>query len=629
MRWNTLIPQTEENAPSMDSELDVSQAFDLLKEKPTEESPKHGDVVVGEDGIGELVVDRRHEINKVLQDKRISSLIKLKDTSDPLFDSIRSKPRTEPDDDPGLQLIKKDPNSEQALKLSAVKRDFAGLTFGPMGLVPVGSEDAKKFALAMQLVRDGKVKLPTVEEYDRQKELGQKQTQEDQNMADLKVTGNRPERPTRPESPKVLPLEKNNQEPIDPAKVKQVTPIGRNQEEPTIPEKKDEPLSMDKVASLLREKKGESEEVNQPEQKEVQTKSEETSITFNVEKDQTDTFIGTLPDVDKKVIHKTRDYIINEVVEVDIPTATRTIDDIDIYHRIVPRENVGEYVEVVLPNSGYIATVGGCTAVEMSSILPDMQTGDIDYGKRFQFCFKCLKTTSVGTLSYQEFLRYTALNDLNALVWAIYRASVPTENAVTLTCGNQTCKTNYEIKFNTNKMCDEKALSPETIEQINKITYNRDDFDESDKLRKHAPASTIKYVKVGNRVWAVSAPNGAIAIERSSKLASIIEKYPYSLLGIMLIYIPEMYMDVEISGKMETFRVDSPEVIAEELTKLPDSEYSQLAKVINTLVEYDPYTYRLEGQFRCPKCGRVEKNGIPINIDDLVFQKVTKSMSFE
>ena len=94
------------------------------------------------------------------------------------------------------------------------------------------------------------------------------------------------------------------------------------------------------------------------------------------------------------------------------------------FKRVLPRKSHSETIDVVLPNSGFVATFKGCGSMAMASLTPD-ENNAIDYQKRYQFAYDNLVSTSIGKLSFAEFCDYVALRDISICIFAIYRMSEP------------------------------------------------------------------------------------------------------------------------------------------------------------------------------------------------------------
>lgn len=136
----------------------------------------HGSLVKDSKGVG-IVVENDHGLRKIAEnDEMLQLMQKLTDPNDPTFDNMQFKVnRPEGTEFPIEEYIRKNPYSDEALKLKEVRKAFAGWELSAMNpmtgavLAPTGSPQAIAYKEAMDAIRSGKVRLPTVAEYEEQK----------------------------------------------------------------------------------------------------------------------------------------------------------------------------------------------------------------------------------------------------------------------------------------------------------------------------------------------------------------------------------------------------------------------------------------------------------------------------
>lgn len=367
-----------------------------------------------------------------------------------------------------------------------------------------------------------------------------------------------------------------------------------------------------------------------PVQQNAPEEPDQNVVQFNVEAKQTNSFYASLPDADKEKVRAAKVIKINETELKDIPTSIRTIDSLSEYRKILPRRISGEYVEVVLPNSGYIATMGASGSLAMATILPDPNTNQIDFQKRYQFCFNNLVNTSIGMLSFSDFVLQTSPQDLDAMIGAIYRASCPPTQKITLNCGNPKCGKDYDITFNTNDLIDVDAFSNDTKIQINKIIEARDVLGKAKEVHNEAPVMVSKTYKLSDDLYiTVKAMDGQMTIERFPLMQQITDQYG-QLSAFLSLYVKEVRRLITPEGadKPEWFTINDPITIADEFYNMTDEQLDVVRVAIDELQVYDSYQYSFKGPYHCPHCGREELK-VACPLDELVFQKVSKVVNRE
>lgn len=354
-------------------------------------------------------------------------------------------------------------------------------------------------------------------------------------------------------------------------------------------------------------------------------------VQFNVPEGQVKSFISTLSTETRGNISRSQSIVINEVKKRDIPTSTRTIKSLDEFKRIIPQRKHSEVIGIALPNSGIYATFKGAGSLAMATILPDLDTNQVDYQKRYQFCHECLVDTSIGKLSLSEFCAYVSNDDLELCLFAILRASEADENTIVLECGNESCKSEYEVKYKLTELLDVDSITPETNNQVTRIIQNKDVFEKAKGVFESSPTMTTKQIDVtdndGNKISIdFRIPNGTVTIDRQPHIQEIVQNYNQYILGFIL-WIPRIYYTIQIEGddQAEPYMIDDAMVIAEVLSSLDDDVLRAMGQVVSGMDVYGGLTFSFKGDYRCPKCGRRETK-IPCRIDDLLFYKVGKAM---
>lgn len=354
-------------------------------------------------------------------------------------------------------------------------------------------------------------------------------------------------------------------------------------------------------------------------------------VQFNVPAQNTREFINSMTNDEIKKVSKASTIIVNEVKEMNIPVASRTITSFDEFKRVVNRHTEVDSIETVLMNSGYMATFKGCGALAMATLLPTSADEPIDYGKQYQFCYDNLVNTSIGKLSYNEFCLRTHLNDLPTCLLAILRASDPDESQITLECAE--CKTEYDVKYRLSELLDLDSITDEMNAQVEKVANARHTYEDAMKAHMESPVMQVKYAQVTDDntryTIEIKPANGNITIERVPLLRALAAKYSQYVAAIIT-YIPSITIEVlDNSGTnvLQTFNIVDPYAIAEIMTGFKLDTIRAIGKIISsvTQLEYPSPTYSFKGKFKCPKCGR-EEDHVRCTIESLVFYRAGAAM---
>ena len=664
-------------------------------------SLSHGTMIRDEHGIG-IVVDRDHNLRKLAENDAELQLMKaVMDPNDALFDNIQFTSERLPGEETQIEeYIRKNPFSEEALKLNEVRKAFKDWDLCAMDengavLAPSGSPQCIAYKEAMDAVRSGKIRLPTVAEYEAQKRRAAKMAAE--KMQDNKIT--RKKSPSKnqqtnnpqpqPKEVKVEELPKNEPVPenkstdkaeiIDlmQAKIKlmeeaqnmtlseqqvisgEAAPdpmvaasVAKNKPSkqevapaPAVPAPKQpdppivaapdpmvaatkEPAPEPKKPAVLDLAAAEMEVAMKQAENVVEEEAPDDSeapIVLEVPSDKAATFMENLPEDIKEKVTASKKINVIYAKDVTLPNAVKRISNITQYHRVAPK-NIGDGVtQVVLINSGYVAYLRPVGSLEWSMISPIRDdAGGVEYpdvGKIAQFVYSHLVTTSLGKMSYAEFVENTAYEDLNHMLYTLLRASQPDEQNVIFTCQRETCQKDYAAKYKISELPDYDKMTQEAREQVARITDAKDIIEDAKEVHEESPVmrKLVYDAKSTKTMFILKNFDIATIVDRMPILEAISREYGETV-AILIQFTNEVYIKVADTGNEEedwSISTD-PAVIAEEYFRIDNEDKDNLADVLEGIPRFDPIQYSIKGPVKCTHCGNVIINPTQ-NVQDLVF----------
>lgn len=594
---NTSEKQSDPATPPASSRGVANEQSETVE---TKQPPRleHGDIAQLDDGTTGIVVDLQKQREDLQKEMEIPGARQFVDDSVPLYDVMSGEPNTNAQD-LGLQIIKENPDSMDAMAISDVKNAFANFAPALHGAAPIGSEEVTKFENAKQALRSGEVRLPTPEEYAQQKEHIKEEMKKKEEIHQMEQRNvQTPTPPAQNSSPS---------EPINLAAMEQRRMM-EQQSTPTppVPQQNDIPTSL-------------------------QDKVVEGVTKFTIPEGKTSEFIGTLTRQEQEKVETSKVIKVEEERVVKVPVATRRITNLDDYKRLSEKKSISESVEVPLLNSGYIATVSGCSSMEMASIVPSPRGTEMeweDYGKLYNFCYRRLVSTNIGRLSFMDFQRETSPYDLPAYVYGILRASQPDVSSITLTCGGADCRKDYDIEYSLSELPDWDSVTDEIKNRMQQLLRVRDLQDDAKKLHEQSPVMNVKYVDVGDgKTVVIKSPDGPMIVERTNEdLMQEIADATNMIVAIFLMNIKSIF----ITTPNEVVELVDLMTIATELETFSDTQLEILKSELQTIEVYDEITYSFKKfggkPIVCPYCG-LENKSVPCNIPQLVFHRVSRAMS--
>lgn len=356
------------------------------------------------------------------------------------------------------------------------------------------------------------------------------------------------------------------------------------------------------------------------------------NITINVAPGASGSVLASLPIEQRDKVETASKIIINEIETKDVPVATRRITSLDEFRAVRPKAaNIKpmELMKVTLVNSGLVLEVNGAGAMELITILPDDEVG-VDYHKRYTFCHKHTINTSIGKLSFSEFVSRIHPEDLPTIIHGILTVSYPETDTMEIICGGAQCGARYNVEYRMGDLLDIENLDPKTLERAEAIlTAYTESTEASKEIHESMPIRQQKFIKLSDTITIkLTTMNGVVMINRFNLLDSIRETHN-SFVSLMMLYADKVLLTMQgvNDSKPEVYEIVDTFVIANLISELSDEECIVLKNALTTLLEDEvpPLTYSIRGDFVCPNCGKKETS-IAIGVDSMVFSKVRKAL---
>jgi hypothetical protein len=355
-------------------------------------------------------------------------------------------------------------------------------------------------------------------------------------------------------------------------------------------------------------------------------------VLINVPEGGASDVIQALPLSTYDKIVRSKSIQVNEIEKKDVPVATRRITNIADYRALANRRKASKDVEIterVLVNSGLIITLKSATSLEMATIFKSVADSETDWSKMYSFVYEHHTGTSIGKLSYNDFVQKISPSDIETCLDGIYEISETDERKVQLNCGigDGGCGAPYEVTIKPATLPCVDRLPEASKNRVKEIVSVRNNIEEARKVQESSPTMMAKYVQFGDRTLCVRSTTGHMIIERNDQLENITVNYN-ALIALLVLYVESIKISYSVreDAAPEVIEIDAVDLICEELKTLNDVELEELKQIIaEGLNDYEPVKYSLKGTFRCPNCGNT-KTEVDCNISDLIFQKVQRML---
>jgi hypothetical protein len=237
--------------------------------------------------------------------------------------------------------------------------------------------------------------------------------------------------------------------------------------------------------------------------------------------------------------------------------------------------------QVVLPLSNYEAHLRGLTLDEIDALKNSFADQFTVKQKLSETIYNCIEQTSIGKISYQDFLQYTVDTDFEILVYAVYNKTYGKINSFTITCPHCGVSHKREIPFNEIiQIKSEKIL--EKINEIQTTTTPKEFVLENYGFKQR------KAIKLEDSQLIVEVGYKNIKdITEIDKLyrnsVELVETTSFSLLSsIHSVLIPSINSDGDIEGYVQ---IDNMIDKRKHLSKITEKDLQQIKKTKEQIVQ--------------------------------------------
>lgn len=302
------------------------------------------------------------------------------------------------------------------------------------------------------------------------------------------------------------------------------------------------------------------------------------------------------------------------------------LNNIEIEDNSVPLEkldsldfiiNGNPTYQVVCNQSGYIAHVESLKLKDINSITNSSADAYASRMKLYKTIFSKINTTSVGNLSFEQWLKLTSFFDLQTLLYGIYCQTFPDDSEFQITCKN--CKKTVNVKVNNETLiCTKQDTLKKMDEIINSATSPNDLINNSlvhKFTRNILPQSKI--------IVDVQTPSLFDQLQLFSSINKNKIKESEDIIGIMLfikkLFIPNI-KELVNNKSLKFTEITDKNQISSIIQNLKIIDSTELGNAIENRSNKYGIDYKIKS-FKCPFC-KEEIGDIPVNIENLLFNQI-------
>lgn len=281
--------------------------------------------------------------------------------------------------------------------------------------------------------------------------------------------------------------------------------------------------------------------------------------------------------------------------------------------------------QIVAIHSGYVAYMSGITIPDMvaiSSSNVDIHTHKLTILK---IIHSHIEHTSLGKISFQEWLSITAIEDYSTFLYGIYCATYPDDNEFKITCGS--CRKDTPVVVNNASLISTFDMKL-SVDRVKKIIDNSNNLADLAKLSLINETTRIQ-LNVSKSIIDIKSPSLSEQLDLYKKLNTDILNDPaYRASTTFFLYVKNLYtLDIlELQeGNIVFNPINEIERKLEIIHGLCREDGAQLSKAIQNEITKYTVDYVIKS-LKCTRCN-ADIPKIPVNIETILFTQIGKDMN--
>ena len=336
-------------------------------------------------------------------------------------------------------------------------------------------------------------------------------------------------------------------------------------------------------------------------------------------------------DEERAKIEKVDKIRIEEVEMVDIQSLRRRKAKTGAVDTLLKRRgNTSRSFNMIIPASGYVATMGGCSLHELMNLINEGNDPVQSYNLKWSIIHSKLITTSIGDIpDYDYFMKHTADSDMNAFIYGIMVASLPASDSINLTCSEDACKQadgtgrDYEFKYDVRSLLRVEEFSDEMIQTLGEISAATTTLESAMEVHNNSVVMSSKAIRLPDSgdIIEIQAPSAYDFLERTLKTVTNSDQIKPEY-GRSAVTASRVNAVIALDGNNDPLEITDPIEIIKFIYSLPARDIIILEHMIDKHTSNNSFNFGLV-DITCPHCGS-HTEVLPIDISELLFIRNAK-----
>ena len=260
----------------------------------------------------------------------------------------------------------------------------------------------------------------------------------------------------------------------------------------------------------------------------------------------------------------------------------------------------------------------------MISLIEENKNALLNAQNKWSIIYNKIENTSIGKMTFDEFLQNTAAIDYNTLIYGLLCSTYPDDDKLPITCAK--CKNEFEHHYSTRSLIRAEKMSDELKDIFMSVCDNSVDENSAKKVHEESRVYEVKRIilPVSGIIAEVYVQSAFDLINKSIKELQENKDTKYDNTSVMSTFVRAFYIPDDDGSYYE---VDNALDISKTLYNLSEKDVLIIRNQSDKLMENISIEYGLMN-IKCPKCGHYTAT-LNIDLENILFYRYRQTLSTE
>lgn len=325
-------------------------------------------------------------------------------------------------------------------------------------------------------------------------------------------------------------------------------------------------------------------------------------------------------------LEKANKIKLEEIENISLETIkTKKIKKKADFNKIIKKVTNITTTNVVLPISGYVAEMGGCSAYELISLLGTTNDNPmLSAQNRWSIIHDKVVSSSIGKMDFNDFLLNTAASDYETLIYGILCSTYPEDGTITITCDK--CKKKYEHPYSVKSLIRAELMEDKLKDTFVEIVDNSLVETDAKHIHENSIMKQVKRIKlpVSGVIAEIYVQSAYDLLNKSVKSLNENKDSKYNDTAVISTLVNTLYIpDMDEPGSY--FEIDDALEISKAIYSMNEKDIMIIRSIGEELMKDMSVEFGLMN-ITCPYCKKYTAS-MPVDVENILFFRYQKALN--